>query len=927
MLTPRSIPRHAIRIQFVISTLLGMPPRRTSASSPASSHLRDESSGNHLHDAGSPQTHASHARTHGTEGRHAACFATWIRITGEAHPEPASECSGDHPASATALSGARRLCLFCGSCTVTGAFPSLWPSPHAPLDDHDDHLERDFATVNDADAFERLRQNGQNGAKVAKKRMALRRWRRSNVRGRGRGGGLAKSKFIANGTKPNVSVNTRGLSARRLSSKSAARAAIDRGHALVLAVECHRGVADDGPKRVYEGDGSLVRGPTLDGILKHTRLERQDLSDGSDGWRPLKKMFCSAGNTLVTRSLASASRAWQTCGATCLARRRSFRAVNRRPKNSAHRVADMLERESGSGSLMSSRTKVERSENELQTRASNGNSRFKSLDLIFKENSGRVIRFPKNSKLDVMIVGDAHKCSVACLERFCVTDQLEKLWLWDYKVDVHGYVEFIEKGRLDLGERPKPGAKSNRNREHSKGQDGKGDWLTKVALAFLETNSFATRDVAGVRLIHLRTNPEGTSPEFPPPKCPDFSAPGMVSALLLPTFPNPKYDVHIIAYTSLFRIVNKFHQEVFSDPTVPNRLNRSIDFRAVTLEHDRLLTNCRQEWARHFERDSDQLRYVAPVVSAISDSSASLPDLLTLQTPACEFRVKLSSSFTPITRGSSCLLRVPNVFQRGLEADDEVVFTRSLESAKTVVTVLVDSLVPTGHIHFAPDGCFVFAAFTSAFILKLLRPECVITPGLETEVYQVIECLIATIGSPKIAIDERHTPKLYSRFLASLLAKHKRDGTAQGRMPQQGPPPQQIQTGSSTQMYQQPPQPPQPQPPQQQQQRQQQQPAPPPQNTTSSSLSSGVSGNAGAPDSHHSTEGRGNYVLEQPPDLTFGVTGQPGELMDFTFDTITTPGNDDLLATMQAIQNPTWWQNMMMPRFLIQDHTNTIGMT
>ncbi|KAI9511698.1 hypothetical protein F5148DRAFT_1169172 [Russula earlei] len=44
------------------------------------------------------------------------------------------------------------------------------------------------------------------------------------------------------------------------------------------------------------------------------------------------------------------------------------------------------------------------------------------------------------------------------------------------------------------------------------------------------------------------------------------------------------------------------------------------------------------------------------------------------------------------------------VFQRGLEADDEVFFTLSLESAKTVVTVLVDSLVPTGYIHFAPDG-------------------------------------------------------------------------------------------------------------------------------------------------------------------------------------------------------------------------------
>ncbi|KAI9508712.1 fungal-specific transcription factor domain-containing protein [Russula earlei] len=371
---------------------------------------------------------------------------------------------------------------------------------------------------------------------------------------------------------------------------------------------------------------------------------------------------------------------------------------------------------------------------------------------------------------------------------------------------------------------------------------------------------------------------------------------------------NHPYDVHIIAYTSLFRIVNKFHQDVFSDPTVPNSLNRSIDFRAVTLEHDRLLTNCRQEWAERFERDSDH-----------SDA-------------ACEFRVKLLPFYTNYARLVMFSFGFQNAFQRGLEADDEVFFTRSLESAKTVVTVLVDSLVPTGYIRFAPDGYFVFAAFASAFMLKLLRPECsrFITPGLETEVYQVIERLIATIGSPQIAIDERHTPKLYSRFLASLLAKHKRDGTAQGRMPQQGPPPQQMQTGSSTPRYQQPPQSSQPQPPQQQQQRQQQQPAPP-QNTTSSSLSSGVSSNAGAPDLHQSvpqnsgatappnvtnavsTEGPGNYVLEQPPDFMFGVAGQPDDLMDFTFDTITTPGNDDLLATMQAIQNPTWWQNMMMP--------------
>jgi len=154
----------------------------------------------------------------------------------------------------------------------------------------------------------------------------------------------------------------------------------------------------------------------------------------------------------------------------------------------------------------------------------------------------------------------------------------------------------------------------------------------------------------------------------------------------------------------------------------------------------------------------------------------------------------------------------------------------------------------------------------------------------------VIERLISTIGSPQISIDERHTPKLYSRFLASLLARHKRDGAAQGRMHQQGPPTDQLQTGSSAPVYQQPEQ---PQPPQSH-------------NGGSNSFASGVSGGAGGPDMGRSVAPNsgvtarnemsdsavsvsangneiGNYVLGQSADFAFGVEGQQADLMDFTF--------------------------------------------
>jgi hypothetical protein len=372
---------------------------------------------------------------------------------------------------------------------------------------------------------------------------------------------------------------------------------------------------------------------------------------------------------------------------------------------------------------------------------------------------------------------------------------------------------------------------------------------------------------------------------------------------------NHPYDVHIIAYTSLFRIINKFHQEVFSDPNVPNGLNRSIDFRAVTLEHDQMLTDYRQEWAGRFERDSDH-----------TDA-------------ACEFRVKLLPFYTNYARLVMFSFGFQKAFQRGFEDDDEVFFTKSLESAKTVVTVLVDSLVPTGYIRFAPDGYFVFAAFASAFMLKLLRPECsrFIPQGLEAEIYRVIERLINTIGSPQISIDERHTPKLYSRFLASLLAKHKRDGAAHGRMHQQGPPTQQMQTGSNTPVYQHPMQQPQPS-----------------HSTNSNRFATGVRG-ASAPDLPPSmalnggvtvpkesietgnSNSPGNYTFDLSPDFAFGVTEQQAELMDFTFDPITAPGNDEMLAAMQAIQSPNWFGNMLMPGFFwpaeesIQDHSGAVG--
>jgi hypothetical protein len=156
---------------------------------------------------------------------------------------------------------------------------------------------------------------------------------------------------------------------------------------------------------------------------------------------------------------------------------------------------------------------------------------------------------------------------------------------------------------------------------------------------------------------------------------------------------------------------------------------------------------------------------------------------------------------------------------------------------------------------------------------------------------------------------------LYSRFLASLLAKHKRDGAARGRMPQQDPPPQQPQTSSSGPVYQ--------------QQQQTTQQAPPSHSTNPSSFATGgnpttmqnvprsMTSNGDTTVTQTGFKDTANinepiHPVDAPP-YTFGATTtvQPAaDSMDFVFDSFSL---DELLGPMKAIENPQWMQTMMLP--------------
>ncbi|KAF6756613.1 fungal-specific transcription factor domain-containing protein [Ephemerocybe angulata] len=335
---------------------------------------------------------------------------------------------------------------------------------------------------------------------------------------------------------------------------------------------------------------------------------------------------------------------------------------------------------------------------------------------------------------------------------------------------------------------------------------------------------------------------------------------------------NLSYDIHLCGFSELLQILSKFHDRIFSDPSSPSGLNKKIDFLSITLEHDTMLSEFHTEWSKRFEEESDS------------------------NDPGCLFRCALLPFLVAYSRLVMFSFGFQQAFQRGLERSDNIFFTKCLESAKTVIETMVTSLAETGYMKYAPDGHFVYATFASAFLLKLLRPEFskLLEKDQENEIFALIGGLIETLSSPKIAIDDRHTPKLYARFLANLLSRHRRDGATIGRLQTQPPTMQHLSSTASKG-----------------------------QGASMSTFSITQNHGQGA---GNSAAGFSQSMFQQKmmhqdtpiymPEATF--TSGTGQISFGTgFDS--EPGDDETLAPMQALRNPAWWQDLMMPGFLWPD--------
>ncbi|KAI5992997.1 hypothetical protein EDD15DRAFT_2268871 [Pisolithus albus] len=209
------------------------------------------------------------------------------------------------------------------------------------------------------------------------------------------------------------------------------------------------------------------------------------------------------------------------------------------------------------------------------------------------------------------------------------------------------------------------------------------------------------------------------------------------------------FDIQLCMYNMELRLMADFMAKIYSDPTHPMGLNKSANFTQIASETDDRLRCLAKEWFPYldeFDRESSESWFRSELL-------------------------KMSSAYQRLVALSAGLK-----YAKVDEIGENSFLRRCLEAASDVVNAFVRRLFVTPeqkvYLRHAPEGQFVFVTFAGAFLIKLLQPKYAhyFLPERREEIRILVQEAVDLLGSPEVAIDERHAPMLYSRFLAGLLA-------------------------------------------------------------------------------------------------------------------------------------------------------------
>ncbi|KAL7279089.1 hypothetical protein ACG7TL_006927 [Trametes sanguinea] len=212
----------------------------------------------------------------------------------------------------------------------------------------------------------------------------------------------------------------------------------------------------------------------------------------------------------------------------------------------------------------------------------------------------------------------------------------------------------------------------------------------------------------------------------------------------------PGFDIHLCAYNAELKVLADYRYTIFSDPEHPVGLNKTLNITEVASTYDDKLANLGETWLARIKE-------------------ANFEGII------CEFRTSLLKLAYSYARMTVLSFAFQHTFGRETsQGFSDTFFWRCIRASKSLIRTLLDELGSPRlriYLRHGPDAECVFVTFTCAFLIKTLHPRYVQHIPRETrvELRQLVEEVADFLGSPDVAVDDRHGPKLYSRFLKGLL--------------------------------------------------------------------------------------------------------------------------------------------------------------
>ncbi|KIK62927.1 hypothetical protein GYMLUDRAFT_57708 [Collybiopsis luxurians FD-317 M1] len=210
------------------------------------------------------------------------------------------------------------------------------------------------------------------------------------------------------------------------------------------------------------------------------------------------------------------------------------------------------------------------------------------------------------------------------------------------------------------------------------------------------------------------------------------------------------FDIQLCCQNSELKVMAKFRSRIYSDPSHPTGLNKDVNFVMIAAETDEEFLALQDRWY------------------PILDENVDKGD------PPGNFRLGLLK----LEFGYARLIVLSYGFQHafGKNSSDDIPFLeRCLKAANDIIQTMVEDIgLPSQRIFIrhGPEAQSVFVAFAAAFLVKLLQPKFAtyIDTHQRALIRARVQMVIDFFSSPDIAIDDRHSPKLYACFLKGLLA-------------------------------------------------------------------------------------------------------------------------------------------------------------